>query len=278
MPVRELLLLIDLIVILVTGMELAYKFEFALLKTLLHQQKRGRGGMLGKTGGYVIKLRKTLWEIVLLLGCASAFTQTAHATTINFDDVADGTVIDSHYAGVTFSNPLGGSIYARGSVIAETSPNVVSVFATGFPEFDVRHGAVEAVFAALQSLVSIDASPVRSFEPLDGSANRPFIEFFDSSNKLLDEEKWSGTLPDTGNGPYETLSYDAGSALIAYVIFSSQHPVGSEPVYGAFDNLTFGAATAVPEPGTLILLATGVAGLLAFGRRKALGFAGPPAE
>lgn len=37
----------------------------------------------------------------------------APAAVINFDDVADGTVINTHYAGVTFTNPIGGNIYAR---------------------------------------------------------------------------------------------------------------------------------------------------------------------
>ena len=48
----------------------------------------------------------------------------ASADTINFDNVANGTVINSAYAGLTFSNPLGGDIYARSTSLAASPPRV----------------------------------------------------------------------------------------------------------------------------------------------------------
>lgn len=57
--------------------------------------------------------------------------------TISFDDVPDGAVIDTYYAdqgfGVTFTNPVGGSVYARQSDFNTSAPNVVSIFQQGFP-------------------------------------------------------------------------------------------------------------------------------------------------
>jgi hypothetical protein len=214
-----------------------------------------------------VMLNKTiLREIALLAGWALVSVPAAHATTINFDDTTGN--IDTHYAGVTFSNPIGGDIFAVANTGAQSAPNTVSVFNSGVDCcFDARFGAVEALFATPQSIVSIDASPVLFVEPL-GSTNRPFIEFFDSSNTLLKEVLWSLPLPSVGAGAYQTLSFNAGSSIIDHVIFSSQHISGQQDVFGQFDNLTFTAASGVPEPGTLLLLGSGLFGLAALRRRK----------
>ena len=51
----------------------------------------------------------------------------SHATAINFDDAPDGTVINTRYPGVTFSNPDGGNIYAVTDTFPISAPNFVSV-------------------------------------------------------------------------------------------------------------------------------------------------------
>jgi hypothetical protein len=188
--------------------------------------------------------------------------------------VADKTVIDSLYSGVTFSNPIGGSIYARdASGLAASNPNVVSVFGvSSVTFFNAVFGAVKAVFDTPQAMVSIDAAPVVFNETVFDSLNRPFIEFYNSSNQILDKKLWFGALPLAGQGSYQTLSYDAGSALIAYVIFSSQQSVSATPVYGQFDNLTFNPTSAapVPLPAALPLFAGGL-GLLGWMARRRRG-------
>src|SRR5258706_16100797 len=84
-------------------------------------------------------LRKWMAGVAFGLLIASS---VAEATQINFDDVADGTIINTHYAGVTFTNPIGGNIYARyGFGFAQSPSNVVSVYATGFPYFEAVFGA-----------------------------------------------------------------------------------------------------------------------------------------
>jgi len=69
-----------------------------------------------------------LW-LVILFPCVHATE-----TLINFDGLADGTQINTFYPGVTFTNPIGGNIFARniGSV-APSPSNMVSVF--GAPPF-----------------------------------------------------------------------------------------------------------------------------------------------
>src|SRR4029079_1181179 len=94
--------------------------------------------------------------------CLSALVLAApaQATTINFDDVANGTVIDTHYLGVTFSNGLDGSdIYARDAFAGTNTGNVVSVFSTTdspTAPFNAQYGAVDGAFASAVGRVSID--------------------------------------------------------------------------------------------------------------------------
>jgi hypothetical protein len=83
-------------------------------------------------------MRHALATVVVgFFALAAAPDAIGQVTLVNFDDVSDGTVVDSVYAarGVTLSNPLGGSVFARsGSGFAPSAPNVVSIFSTGFPD------------------------------------------------------------------------------------------------------------------------------------------------
>ena len=164
---------------------------------------------------------------------------------INFDDAADGTIVNTRYPGVTFSNPSGGNIFARnGSGLAPSSPNVASVFGTGVPAFDARFGAADATFDTPVGSVSIDARPVAPLEFPGSLIKRPFLQAFDASGNLLTTVYYLGALP-TGSGqvgPTETLSYVSTANNIKRVRFTSQNPTQA-PVapatYGLFDNLYF---------------------------------------
>ena len=108
-------------------------------------------------------MRTTFRALAVIGTVLSLAAGSASAVLINFDDVADGTNINTQYSalGVTFNNPAGvlpgipGSpnIWARSSVTNASPPNVVSVFQTGIPAFDARFGAVEAVFSLAQKQV-----------------------------------------------------------------------------------------------------------------------------
>jgi CSLREA domain-containing protein len=168
----------------------------------------------------------------------------AAQTVINFDDVADGTVINTHYAGLTFTNPVGGNIYARtGSGFAPSSPNVVSINASGTAPFNAFVSAVDVHFATRMRVVSIDARPVGPIEFLTPLTKRPFLEAFDSANNFLGEVLYQGPLPTNccGDvGPAETLTYTSSTTNIAWVRFSVQNPGTNNPaVYGLFDNLRY---------------------------------------
>lgn len=201
----------------------------------------------------------------------------ASATTINFDDVADGTNINTHYSGVTFSNPLGVSadntdspnIFARSFTTNNSPGNVVSVFSTGVPAFDARWGGVQALFSIGQSHVSIDAAILRLPEGLGTPRNAPKLEVYGTSGNFITSVSWDFTQiaqPDVGGiTGFETLSYTAGGNDIGKVVFLSGQPGESPSNFGLFDNLTYDRQNGgtIPEPNSLLLLGLGVLGLTA---------------
>lgn len=235
-------------------------------------------------------VKKTLMRVsktFAVLASTLSLAGNASAALINFDGVADGTVINSYYTttlGVTFNNPLGTSadnpdspnIYARASATNASPGNVVSVFGTGVPAFDARYGAVEAVFSSGQRQVSIDAAILRLSEGLGSPVNSPRLEIYDLSNAFITAVLWNFTLipqPDVGGiTAFETLSYTSTTDNIGKVRFLSGNPQGSPSNFGFFDNLAFdqGGGT-VPEPDTLALVALGILGFAANRRLRSRG-------
>lgn len=221
------------------------------------------------------RLNRFCFSTVLAAGLALAGSQHAFATTVNFDGLADGTVINTHYAGVTFGNPLGSAdIYARSSASAASPSNVVSVFQTGIPAFDSRWGAVEAVFGTAQRYVSIDAAILRVSEGLSSPINSPKLEIYTASG-FLTSILWDFSVipqPDVGAiTGYQTLAFSSLTDNITKVRFLSSNPGESPSNFGMFDNLTFRAGNndsgTVPEPGSLVLLATALT-VAGFVRRR----------
>lgn len=219
--------------------------------------------------------------LAILVAILVVIVNDSNATVINFDDVADGTVINTHYAGVTFSNPLGGDVYAQAVCCGASisAPNAVSILNSGSLDFffNATSGAVDATFAALQQTVSIDVRAVGPVEFLGALQNRPFLEAYDSANNFLGRVLFAGALPTDccfAFTPSETLTFTSLTTNIAKVRFSSQISQGGAPVFGLFDNLSFttsgGNTSPVPEPATALLLAGGLAGLAAlqWGRKK----------
>ncbi|HWR16689.1 MAG TPA: PEP-CTERM sorting domain-containing protein [Terriglobales bacterium] len=209
-----------------------------------------------------MKIRLAVLVVLLVTFAASS----AMADVVDFNGIPNGTVINNYYTGVTFScvgcglDGTGPNIYARG----DGTSNVVSLFGTGLPFFDARWGGIRATFDTAQSVVAINAQAVLPPEYLGTPTNKPWLQAFDASNNLLGTVYYPINYGDAGFGTFQTLTFDAGSNVIAYVQFSSQHTSGPA-VYGNFDDLTFrtqGTVPTVPEPAAIILFGTGASALL----------------
>jgi hypothetical protein len=189
----------------------------------------------------------------LLLACAGG----AQANRITFDDVPDGTIINTRYHGVQFTAVgTGGSadVYARKDVGAASAPNVVSLVASPAPPcFDRRFGGIQATFQTPQAEVSLDARPVLPPEYLGTPSARPFLQAFDANGNFLGVVYYPIPYGAAGYGSWQTLRIKLPTASIKYVQFSSQYISGKTPVYGLFDNLAYTQAVDVTTKVSLQL-------------------------
>lgn len=170
-------------------------------------------------------------------------------TLITFDDVPDGTMINTHYLdkGVTFSSvsSLSGNAYASKWI----DNNVITLHdptqACEAPAFSADQGMVKAAFSDPKQKVSIDARGVEALEILGSSDLRPFIQAFDAENNMLSKVYYPYKYGvDQGWSTWQKLTIERPTADISYVLFSSDNnPAGVSwaygGIYGLFDNLQF---------------------------------------
>jgi hypothetical protein len=163
----------------------------------------------------------------------------AQSTTIGFDNLGSGTVVNNVYPGVVFSNPLGGNVLASSTGNARSGSNVVSI-TPGSAAFNAMQGAVHATFATLQKTVSVDTAAIRSSADGYTAISRPFLEAYDANGLLVARTYFQGQLPGSGGlTPWETMTVTLPTAAIRSVRFSVQYNPQWPLVYGYFDNLSF---------------------------------------
>ena len=193
---------------------------------------------------------KFTWLAGVLMLAISGIS--AKAQDIDFDDVADGTVINNQYPGVTFTavaTPSGSAdVYAR-STSTLSAPNAISLFSSGLPFFDRRWGGIQATFATPKNTVSINVRPVLPPEYFPPVVNQPFLQAFDAAGHLLGKVYYPIAYGASGYGNWRTLTIHTATNNIKYVQFSSQYGYGSAPVYAQFDNLTYSAAKEMRRVG-----------------------------
>ncbi len=200
-----------------------------------------------------------VWFCILVIGiffiCSSAYA----LVTIDFDDVNSHTKIDTYYKhlGVMFltegeSGYSDGHAYARSSSLAKSPSNVIAGYKSGYTYLNDKHNWGVALFDGLTDRVSIWA------EPYGSKTLFAWIKAYGPSGYLLEKVVLLGSV----GGEGEELSITTISPSIAKVEFSGN---GKRV---CFDNFSFNELTPIiPEPKTLLLMISGIIGMVALRRQ-----------
>lgn len=166
------------------------------------------------------------------------------SVVLTFDDVAEGTIVDSHYSGVTLAavkpgQTAKGHVYARKSWDKTNTSNVMSPLApTVDAAFDDGSAYIEVTFASPVTSVAVDALAV-AWPDLRSVTAKPYLEVYDPSGNKLARVMYPPKFGDSDWGTWQRLQYAASGTTIARVLIGSERLGNSSPVYGMFDQLSF---------------------------------------
>jgi hypothetical protein len=180
-------------------------------------------------------------------------------TLINFEGQSEGTLINTQYAGVTFSQ-LGNNVVGSFSPMIDNSPFLYGYHAssgTGVLTGSEQGGWPFPTVAPLVATFATGQQAVEFFFSDDSPLGRYTIQAFDADNNLLDQIVLSGSAINVYVGFTEL------SSVIASV------GVSSDKAYNdaySWDDFRFSSST-VPEPNTLLLIGLGMIGLAGLRKR-----------
>jgi hypothetical protein len=183
--------------------------------------------------------------------------QIVPQTVIDFDSLAPGgygsPIVIS---GVTFS---GGDLHVidtDGFGASTSFPNYVSDKALGRPQLSSQPPPYTITFSSPVAQVG--------FGLFDPNFAGNLIKAFDTAGNLLETTAPDALFPPGGSGA-DYLGFSRSSADIKRIEIIASFDTTTDALW--VDNLAFSTAP-IPEPGTFLLLGTGVAGLLARRRRS----------
>lgn len=158
----------------------------------------------------------------------------------------DGDVVDTAFAGVTFSSFSGGHVYARKPLVtaAHSGNNVASTSPKPPQAQDCSVGepyGIKAVFNAPQRKVYVWTCPLQLPEGGLGatSKDQPYLRAHDANGRLLGEVSCSYPANPPVIPEWFQLLYESSSADIASVCMSVTVDQGGLPVVAYFDDFAF---------------------------------------
>lgn len=179
------------------------------------------------------------------------------AVTLDFEGGASGTAVGSDYSGsgVVFTNAYYTTSYP--------SENGSSTWATG-----ETYGGYNGVGSVAMSGYFTGTTDYISAQIIwaDWAQTTSYLDVYDSSSNLL-----SSTSLSSSTTPYSLTINTPGIASFVFSWSGGGSPNGSggymDDVIG-IDNLAFNTVSSVPEPSSLLLLGSGLAGLAVVRMRK----------
>ena len=189
--------------------------------------------------------------VLLLLVVAAPVSLQAGTILIDFEGFGDSTSLTTQYSGLSFTNA---TIITAGISLNEF-------------DFPPRSG-VNVVFDDAGPISILFASPILSFSGFFTHTVPLTLAAFDASTAQVASAKsaFSSNLAlsgDPGSSPNEFLSVSFPGGI-------SSITISGDPLGGSFVLDDAAYTSAVPEPGSLLLLLSGMAGMITFRKRYLL--------